>query len=597
MNSSLPDIVTSIMEINKEFLESLTGPGAERMPTGPGLNRREWIGPGAADKLEAWQNLIAACRQEQLNFWSRLVPESLRRDPDILESFSHMADNRFADHEWQENPVLQLLKQAYLLASENLLATVDALFLPPDEKRKLKFYTKSLLDALAPTNFFMSNPEAVKRALETRGESLIRGLENLANDLKLGRLSQTDETAFTLGENLAATPGVVIYENEILQLIQYRPTTASVFARPLLIIPPFINKFYILDLQPHNSFVKYCLDQGYQVFLISWVNPGRQQSKLGWDDYVEKGVLAALAVVDNVGGGQKTNIVAWCIGGTLLATALAVLAARKKIKQIASVTFLTTMLDFSEPGDLSVFMDEAGLEKQEKRAGKTGFIPGQDLFYSFSLIRANELIWAYVSRSYLQGIDPPTFDILYWNSDPTNQPPKLYSFFTRNLFQANKLIEPGALTVCGVPVDLGKIKTPSYFLATIDDHIISWKTTFTAGRFLSGPRTFVLGGGGHVAGVINPPGQQKKHYWVREGEESGPERWLESARKLPGSWWPHWSRWLKRRAGKKIAAPERSGSDQYRIIEDAPGAYVRKRIDFSGSLKGVDVINKNRGRE
>ena len=596
MNNSFQDIVTSIMEINKEFLESFAGAG-EQVQARHDMVWREWNRQLAADDYQAWKKLIAACQQEQLNFWTRLVPESMRQNQDILESFSQVVDSRFSDHEWHENPILQLLKQSYLMASKNLASMVDALSLPPDEKRKLTFYVKHLLDALAPTNFFMTNPEAIRRAMETGGESLLRGLENMSKDLKLGRLSMTDETAFTLGENLATTPGAVIYENEIMQLIHYQPTTTLVFDRPLLIVPPYINKFYILDLQPHNSFVRYCLDQGYQVFLLSWVNPDHQQSELGWDDYVEGGVLTSLEVVENIAGGKKINIVSWCIGGTLLATALAVLESRKKINRIASATFLTTMLDFSDPGDLGVFVDHSYLENQEKKARETGFIPGQDLFYSFSLIRANELIWAYVTKSYLQGIDPPPFDILYWNSDPTNQPPKLYSYFMHNMFNGNQLIEPNALKVCGIPIDLGRIKIPMYFLSTIDDHIISWRTTFTSGRFLSGSRTFVLGAGGHVAGVINPPGQHKKHYWINGDEGSGPDQWLKTATKVQGSWWTHWSRWLKRRAGKKTAAPDQQGNDQYQVIEKAPGRYVSKRIDFLSCRNDDGERDKNQGQE
>ena len=572
------------MEINKEFLESFAGPEGEEALAQYGMVWRKWLQQCTVDDQQAWQKLIVKYQEEQLNFWANLVPVSMQQDSSLLDSFSHVCDTRFEDHEWHENPVLNMLKQSYLLVSKNLVTMVDTLSLPPAEKRKLKFYVKYLLDALAPTNFFMTNPKAIRRALETGGESLIKGLDNLTKDIKLGRLRMSDESAFALGKNLAITPGEVIYENELMQLIQYWPTTPLVSGRPLLIIPPCINKFYILDLQPHNSFVKYCLDQGYQVFLLSWVNPDRHQSELGWDDYVKMGVLEGLEIVGNIAGKKKINVLSWCIGGTLLATALAVLESENKINKIASTTFLTTMLDFSDPGDMGIFVDEKYLENQEEVARETGFIPGQDLYYSFTLIRANELIWSYVINNYLQGMEPTPFDILYWNSDPTNQPPKLYSYFMRNMYNANKLVEPGALTICGVPVDLARIKTPSYFLSTIDDHIVSWKTTFNASEILSGPKEFVLGAGGHIAGVINPPEQNKKHFWINGAKGSGANHWLETSTRVDGSWWRHWSRWLKRRAGRKVTAPKKLGNDKYQIIEDAPGRYVRKRILFSSSL-------------
>lgn len=584
VNNPFQSILTSIMEINKGFLESFVGLGEGDAQAQNGQALHKWLQQCVVDDPQAWQRLIAKYQEEQLNFWANLVPENMQQDVSLFDPLSPIYDTRFKDPEWHENPVLNMLKQSYLLVSKNLENMVDTFPLPPAEKQKFKFYVKYFLDAFAPTNFFMTNPEVIRRALETGGESLLKGLDNLAKDTKLGRLSITDESAFALGKNLGITPGEVIYENEIMQLIQYRPTTALVSERPLLIVPPCINKFYILDLQPHNSFVKYCLDQGYQVFLLSWVNPDCRQSELGWDDYVKMGVLQGLEVVENIVGKKKINVLSWCIGGTLLATAMAVLESENKINKIASTTYLTTMLDFSDPGDMGVFVDEKYLESQEKAASETGFIPGQDLYYSFSMIRANDLIWSYFIKNYLQGIDPPPFDILYWNSDPTNQPLKLYSYFMRNMYNANKLIVPGALTICGVPFDLTRIKTPSYFLLTIDDHIVSWKKTFSASEIFSAPKEFVLGAGGHVAGVINPPGQNKKHYWINGEKGAGANHWLETSTRVDGSWWKHWNRWLKRRSGKKVAAPKKMGNDKYPVIEKAPGRYVQKRINFSSSL-------------
>ncbi len=587
MQDSLRDILTAIIAINEKFLQSLAGSGGEDLLE---LYHSAWddfrqrtagmTAPGD------WQQLVVAYQEAQLNFWNSLLPPAAREasPPAGIETAAGN-DPRFSDREWQENPVLRPLKQAYLLAVRSYLDMVEALSLPPAEKRKLRFYVRYLLDALAPTNFLLTNPEAIRRAVETGGESLLKGLENLAGDLRQGRLSMTDESAFTVGDNLAATPGAVIYENEVMQLLQYWPTTSRVASRPLLIIPPCINKFYILDLQRHNSFVRYCLDQGWQVFMVSWVNPDERHRHLGWDDYVEEGIIAALTAVREVAGGEKVNLLGWCIGGTLLATALAVLRARKRIREVSSVTFLTTMLDFSDPGDLGVFIDEQFLDRQEQAAAAAGFISGRDLFYSFSQVRANDLIWSYVVRNYLQGLDPAPFDILYWNSDPTNLPLKLYRFFMRNMYLGNRLVEPGGLVVGGVPVDLASLRTPAYFLAAADDHIVSWKNTYLAAGMLPGTREFVLAAGGHVAGVINPPTPQKRHFWVAGEKGEDADRWLATATRMPGSWWPHWQRWLRRRAGRMASPPAVLGGGRFQVVEPAPGSYVRRRIVFNGDKK------------
>jgi polyhydroxyalkanoate synthase len=361
-----------------------------------------------------------------------------------------------------------------------------------------------------------------------------------------------------------------------MQLIQYQPTTGRVWKRPLLIIPPFINKFYILDLQPENSFVKYALDEGHAVFLISWVNPGSEQRDTIWDDYIESGVLTAIKVIKKITAAKKVNAVAWCVGGTLLASVLAVMHTRKS-RPIASATFLTTLLDFSEPGEIGVFIDRNVLDERQKKLEQTGILPGKDLALVFSLLRANDLIWSYVVNNYLKGNTPPPFDVLYWNSDPTNLPANLYISYVKDMYLDNKLVEPSALTMCDTAVDLRKIKTPSYFLSAISDHIAPWQATAKTVDLFSGPVEFVLGASGHIVGVINPPAKKKRSYWINGKRDGGPELWLRTAESQPGSWWPHWSKWLRQFTGEQKKAPKTLGNKEFPVIEEAPGRYVMKR--------------------
>jgi polyhydroxyalkanoate synthase len=388
----------------------------------------------------------------------------------------------------------------------------------------------------------------------------------------------TDESAFELGKNLAVTEGAVVYQNRLMQIIQYKPTTETVSSYPLLIVPPSINKYYILDLQPKNSFVKYAVDQGNTVFLISWANPDESLRDVDWDNYLSEGILEAVEIVKNITNAEKLNTVSWCVGGTLLASALAVLHGQNKADSIASATYFTTMLDFSETGDLAVFIDELQVAHREANLKHTGIFSGKDFASVFSMIRANDLIWSYVVNNYLKGQSPTPFDILYWNSDSTNLPAKMYSTYIRNMYLDNKLIQPNALTMCGVPVNLNQIDTPSFFLSTIDDHIAPWKTTFSSAKLLGGNVEFVLGASGHVAGVINPPAKQKRSYWHAGEFGDTPEKWLETAESTPGSWWPHWDQWLKQQGGESIPALQQLGNDTYSVIENAPGSYVKRRI-------------------
>jgi polyhydroxyalkanoate synthase len=398
----------------------------------------------------------------------------------------------------------------------------------------------------------------------------------MMRDFDKGRISMTDEAAFELGKNIATTPGSVVFQNDLIQLIHFKPMTEKVGDRPILIVPPCINKYYVLDLSENNSYVRYCLEQGNNVFIISWRNPDESLGDKTWDDYLAEGTIPAINAVRKITGAKKINGVAWCIGGTMLATTIAVLAAKNK-KPFASATFFTTLLDFSDPGELKVFIDESQVMQHEKKLKNGGVMPGKQLASTFAMLRANDLIWNYVVNNYLKGKTPPPFDILYWNSDSTNMTAAMYTWYLRNMYLENRLVEPGGVDLCGVPVDLGKITCPVYCLSAIEDHIAPWKTTFITTELLKGPMEFVLGASGHIAGVINPANKNKRNYWINGELGRGADNWLETAESVPGSWWTHWDAWLKGTGGKEIPAPEQVGSKDYPEIEAAPGAYVLAR--------------------
>ena len=579
----LGQLFAGVVEINRRFLESLAGDQPVEAVFAKSLAAGSETG-GKAD----WQRLSASFQQAQLDFWRGLLAPIERFFPVAADHATPGADPRFRDSQWHSDPLLKGLMETYLKVCQAYRLMAEGQELTAGDRRRLKFYINYFLDALAPTNFFLTNPEAVRLFFETGGRSLMRGLENLAADLRRGRLTQTDEEAFSVGGNLAATAGAVIHENPVMQLIHYRPVTEKVRARPLLIVPPCINKFYILDLQAHNSFVAYCLKRGLQVFLISWVNPDQRHRELAWDDYVENGILEGVEIARAVSGGQPVNLLGYCVGGTLLACALAVLKARRRVRRVSSVTFLTTLLDFSDPGDIGVFVDRRILARQEKAAESTGFIPGQDLYHTFSQVRANDLIWSYVVSNYLKGQEPSPFDILYWNCDPANLPLRFYRFLMRDLYLENRLVG-GAVRVCGVRVRLEELKTPAYFLATTDDHLVNWQVCFKGALRMAGIREFVLGRGGHVAGVVNPPGKENSFYYCSSGRPAGtPEAWRAAADKRAGSWWEHWCRWLLKRSGSRVAAPPGCGSHDYPEIEPAPGGYVARRLDFAGTEKNKE---------
>jgi len=508
----------------------------------------------------------------------------------MMAKTPELHDRRFSGSEWTANPFSAFSAASYLLNADFMLALADAVEAPPRERQKIRFAVQQMVDAMSPANFLATNPEAQKKMLETKGESLTQGLQNMLADMQKGRISQSDESAFEVGRNVATTPGEVVYENELFQLIQYRPSTAQVREVPLLMIPPCINKFYILDLQPENSVVRYVVEQGNTVFMVSWRNPDQSMGALTWDDYVERGAIEALDVVRAISGQPKTHVFGFCVGGTIAATALAVLAARGQ-QPAASLSLLTTLLDFSDTGVLEVFVDETQVALREQNLAKGGIMPGRDLATTFSALRPNDLVWNYVQQNYLKGKTPPAFDLLYWNADSTNLPGPMFCWYLRNTYLENKLKQPGKLTVCGVPVDLGRIDCPVFIYGSKEDHIVPWPAAFASMNLLNPKKAkanrFVLGASGHIAGVINPASKGKRSYWVngKGGDKNGrgrprtPEEWFAGAVEHKGSWWPEWARFLAENGGKEVPAPSQAGNEQYLPSEPAPGRYVKARAD------------------
>jgi polyhydroxyalkanoate synthase len=509
--------------------------------------------------------------QQQFALWTRMMAAGTAAEPVAAPD---RGDRRFAAAPWRDHPGYSLLKQAYLLNSRLIGDIVEAADLDEPTKHRLRFYARQFVDAMSPANFPGTNPDVIAHAIETQGASLRAGFENLLADMRKGGLTITDENAFEVGRNVAVSEGAVIFENELFQLLQYSPLTPQVATRPLVVVPPCINKFYILDLQPENSFVRFACEQGQTVFLVSWRNPDASGGHLTWDDYVEHGAMQALAVAREVSGADRVNAVGWCVGGTILATALAVLRARGD-ESVASLTLLTTMLDFGDPGDLGVFIDEQGVQSREHTIGRGGIYPGSELGFVFQTLRANDLIWPNVINNYLKGKAPEAFDLLYWNADSTNLPGPMYAWYLRHMYLQNDLVVADRLTVCGTPVDLGRIDLPSYVLATQEDHIVPWRSAYRTTQLLGGKSQFVLGASGHIAGVINPASKNRRSYWTGGRQGPDPEAWLTDCTETPGSWWKHWMQWLAPKAGKPVGARAKLGSRKYPVIEPAPGRYVK----------------------
>jgi len=525
--------------------------------------------------MEWYQNYLTLLGEATNSFWS---------GEDVSFSQKHAPDRRFANEAWTENVIFDFLKQSYLLTSDWMHKTVEESAETLDQKtaRKLRFYTKQAADAMSPGNFLITNPEVIHETLSTNGENLVKGLENLLHDLQENkgklRVSLTDTSAFTVGKDLATTKGAVIFENELLQLIQYAPTTTKVHTTPLLIISPWINKYYILDMHEHNSLVKWLTDQGYTVFITSWVNPTPEMADTSFDDYLLKGALQAVDVVRTITEQSSINVTGYCLGGTLLASLLAYLSKKGEQDKIKSATFFTTLVDFSDPGDLETFIDEGQLDEMEGRLQEAGVLSGAEMGIIFSALRSRELVWSGVIHNYLMGKTPFAFDLLYWNSDSTALPRNMLLFYLRNMYLHNRLIEPNALTIGGEKIDLGTINTPCYFLSAKEDHIAPWQTTYKATHIFNGPCTFVLSGSGHIAGVVNPPAKNKYGYCSNDDIVDDPEQWLENATQHKGSWWTHWDKWLcqNKRNGNKTDARQ-PGCKTHPVIENAPGSYVLKR--------------------
>ncbi len=496
------------------------------------------------------------------------------------------SDRRFGSEAWTGPH--GYVADLYLLNARFINGLAEAVEGDAKTRAKIRFAVQQWVDAMAPSNYLALNPDALKKLVDTKGESLRAGLTQFLADAQKGRISMSDDTAFEVGRNVATSEGKVVFENEIFQLIQYKALTSTVFEKPILMVPPCINKFYIMDLQPENSLVRNAVSEGHTVFLMSWRNPMEEQARLRWDDYIEDGVIRAIDVVRAIAKQKTIDMLGFCVGGTMLTTALAVLAAREKgidAQPAASLTLLTTLLDFSDTGILDVFVDEASVKQREsklggKDGGAVGLMPARDLATSFSFLRPNDLVWNYVVSNYLKGDPPPPFDLLYWNADSTNLPGPFFVWYLRNTYLENKLMRPGATEVCGVPIDLGKIKSPVFIYASREDHIVPWPAAYASTQILEGPKKFVLGASGHIAGVINPPSKKKRSHWTfdppRGKFSEDADAWFASSSETPGSWWPEWTTWLAKYAGKKVKA-KAYGNAQFKPGEAAPGRYVQVR--------------------
>jgi polyhydroxyalkanoate synthase len=527
--------------------------------------------------VEAQMNLW----QDYMQLWTNTARRMMGEETEPVVK-PEPGDRRFKDETWQDNEVFDFIKQSYLLSSRFVQEVVEGTDgMDEHTRNKVDFFTKQYVDAMAPTNFAMTNPEVLRATVESGGENLVKGLEHLLEDLERGggrlRITMTDESAFTVGENVAATPGQVVYQNDLIQLIQYTPTTETVHDTPLVIVPPWINKFYILDLRPKNSFIKWAVDQGHTVFVISWVNPDEKLARKSFQDYMLEGPLAAIEQAKIQTGANTVNMVGYCLGGTLLASTLAYLAARGEDKQVASATFLTTLTDFEKAGDLKVFIDDDQLKSLESKMDETGYLDGADMATTFNMLRANDLIWSFVINNYLLGKDPFPFDLLYWNSDSTRMPAAMHKFYLRNMYLENKLREPGGIELNGTPIDLSKIKTPIYMLSTREDHIAPWVATYELTNLVSGKAKFVLSASGHIAGVVNPPAANKYCYWTNSRKAKTPETWLKNAQQHDGSWWTDWDDWVKPYGGKDVEARDPT-KGTLKAIEPAPGSYVKHRV-------------------
>ena len=569
----------------------------------PGYDAQAWMAQMSDPK--GWQSMMNLMQSgmpgmsgmsghsEIQNVMALVPPEKLMQlQQDYTEKFSalwsglmeskkpEITDRRFSAPAWQANPLYAFNAATYLLNAHFLNALAESVEVDEQTKKKIRFATQQTVDAMSPANFLATNPEAQQLLIDSKGESLQRGIMQMLSDMRKGHISQTDETAFEVGRNVAASEGSVVFENDVIQLLQYRPLTKLVYQRPLVIVPPCINKFYILDLQPENSLIRYAVEQGHTVFVVSWVNPDQSLGHLGWDDYVEKGVINALEVAQQISGEKQVNALGFCVGGTLLASALAAMAARGK-KPVSSLTLLTTMLDFTDVGSIDVYVDEAQVVQREQSIGKGGLMPGRDFATAFSSLRSNDLVWNYVEANYLKGEPPPAFDLLYWNSDSTNLPGPMFCYYLRNMYLENNLKVPGKLSVACDPIDLGKVQVHSFIYASREDHIVPWRSAFSSTNLINAGKRknnrFVLGASGHIAGVINPPAKKKRSYWSNDKLPETASAWMDGATEHPGSWWGEWADFLASHAGEQKEAPRKLGNKAHPPIEPAPGRYVKAK--------------------
>ncbi|MDB5490312.1 MAG: Polyhydroxyalkanoic acid synthase [Micavibrio sp.] len=517
--------------------------------------------------------------KDWMTLWQESAKSFLGEQPARKLYTPEKTDKRFKSEKWDESALFDFIKQSYLLTSQWMNKTVhETRGLDQETQRKVEFYTKQFVDAMSPSNFLLTNPDVIQATLDSKGENLIKGFQNMMEDLERGKgqlkISTTDYSAFELGRNVAATPGQVVHRNDLIELLQYTPTTPDVYKTPVLIIPPWINKFYILDLRPENSLIKFLVDQGHTVFVVSWANPSAALNNKSFSDYMHEGILDALTAIERETGEKQANVMGYCIGGTLLTTTLAWLEAKGEAARIRSATFLTTLIDFRNSGDLQVFIDDEQIAALEASMKDKGYFDAKSLKDTFSLLRANDLIWSFVVNNYLMGKEPFPFDLLYWNDDSTNMPANMHSFYLRNMYRDNKLIVPGGIEIDGTAIDVHKIKTPSYFLSTKEDHIAPWRATYAGSLLFEGPVKFTLSGSGHVAGVINPPTANKYGYWTSAEKTALPETWFERAVQHDGSWWSDWKKWIETYNGEKIPARQPKHT-----MEPAPGSYVRVKAN------------------
>ena len=579
--------IAKIMDRSNELLQKFI----EKQSSAP----NNIMSANAVSMAEAFGEMISKFMNDPVEFWKSQL-ELYRGYVELLEQVSLKAigekaadvykpdakDRRFKDDVWQQNVVYDFIKQSYLLSSNWLQQLTSKANLDEKTAKKIDFYVRQFVDAIAPSNFLITNPEVLRTTVTSNGENLVKGLENLLSDLEkskgLFQVKTTDESAFKLGVNIAATKGKVIFQNDLMQLIQYDPQTEKVNKTPLLVVSPWINKYYILDLQEETSFISWLVKQGHTVFVVSWVNPGKNLASKTFDDYMVEGPVAALDAIEKATGEKSTNVIGYCIGGTLMACTAAYLKAKGQPDKIKSITYLTTLVDFADPGDIGVFIDDAQLEKMEEHMREIGYLDGSEMSAVFSILRANDMIWSSIINNYMLGKNPLPFDLLFWNSDSTRLPAKMHSFYLRNMYKDNMLVKKGGVTLDGVQIDLSAVSTPAYILSTREDHIAPWQSTYKATQIYKGPVRFVLSGSGHVAGVVNPPAKKKYGYWTNDKNPTSASEWLKNAKENQFSWWEDWNKWIMNNKfdGGKVPA-RKPGEGKLKPLEPAPGSYVKEK--------------------